>query len=439
MPRIPTHHVQPVDELAAQFKEFHKRINSLERASTSGTTGGGGTGGTPATTVTTQAVGDAPVVGVSTKYAREDHKHGRESFGNVVGQAAFGAAAANGTALTLARADHVHGTPVHDAAAHSTIPLNSLAIPTAPINMGGFTVQNVGTPVNPNDAANKSYVDNMVAGLSWKDSVRCHSANANNNFLAGLNIYDGVQLVDGDRILLKDQSTPTNNGIWVAHSGAWVRATDADTGTEMLGAAVFVEEGTIGADTAWVCTTNAPITLGTTPLTFAQFSGGGSVTAGAGMTQAGNTLNVIGDATMVIGADIIGQAPLTGDVTTVAGSPATTIANDAVTNAKLANMPAYTIKGNGTSGVQDPTDLSLTALVNAFGLVRKMSTFANAALSTVVTHNFNTQNVSVTVWHFSTAPYEEVECDVEHTSNNTVTVRFAVAPAATEYIVVVIG
>src|SRR4051794_21455088 len=80
-------------------------------------------GATPAATVTTQAVGDAPVVGVSTNFAREDHKHGREAFGVVTTETAFGQAAGNGAATTVPRSDHTHGTPVHDAAAHSTIPV----------------------------------------------------------------------------------------------------------------------------------------------------------------------------------------------------------------------------------------------------------------------------------------------------------------------------
>src|SRR5262252_8132641 len=75
----------------------------------------------PATTVTTQAIGDAPVVGAGTNYAREDHKHGMPAFGTVTAQTSFGAAASNGAAVTVPRSDHVHGTPVHDAAAHTAL------------------------------------------------------------------------------------------------------------------------------------------------------------------------------------------------------------------------------------------------------------------------------------------------------------------------------
>ena len=78
------------------------------------------------------------------------------------------------SAVTLARSDHYHGTPTHDAAAHAAIPISALAPATGPINMGGFVIGNVGTPVAPTDAANKGYVDNAIAGLTWKAPVpRC--------------------------------------------------------------------------------------------------------------------------------------------------------------------------------------------------------------------------------------------------------------------------
>ena len=122
----------------------------------------GGAGAVPATTVTTQAVGDSPVVGVATTYAREDHKHGREAFGASTATTTFGLAKADGAAVTLARSDHTHGTPTHDAAAHSAIPLSALAAATANVSMGGFKITNVGTPTAGTDATTKDYVDNLI-------------------------------------------------------------------------------------------------------------------------------------------------------------------------------------------------------------------------------------------------------------------------------------
>lgn len=394
-------------------------------------------GAIPATTVTTQAVGDAAVVGVATTFAREDHKHGREAFGASTAVTTFGAAKADGTAVTVSHSDHTHGSPTHDATAHSTIPISALAGAAAAIDMNGFVISEVGTPIAATDAANKGYVDNAIAGLSWKEAVRLGSTG--NVALTALTAIDGVTPVAGDRILLKNQTAPAENGIWVAAAAAWTRATDADSGVELNGAAVYVEEGTTNQDTAWSLSTNLPITVGTTALSWVQFAGGGTVTAGAGMTQSGNTLNVIaGDATLTVAADSIVRAALTGDVTTVVN--VATIATAAVTNAKMANMPANTIKGNNTAGSAVPLDLSVGQLSNMLGslVARKQFQGCSAGLSSVIAHSFASRNFSVTVYR-AASPYDEVECDVEHTDNTTVTITFAAAVAANEYTIVMIG
>jgi hypothetical protein len=123
-----------------------------------------------------------------------------------------------------------------------------------------------------------AYVDAKVAGLSWKQAVRAATTAAGtlaSSFEAGDTI-DGVTLVAGNRILIKNQATASENGIYVVNaSGAPTRATDADSGAELVNASCFVSEGTTNADTQWTCTTDAPITLGTTALAFAQLSTGG--------------------------------------------------------------------------------------------------------------------------------------------------------------------
>lgn len=109
-----------------------------------------------------------------------------------------------------------------------------------------------------------------VAGLAWKNPVR--AATTANITLSGAQTIDGVSVIAGDRVLVKNQSTGSQNGIYVAASGSWVRATDNDTAIEMLQASCYVEEGTANADKQFVCTTNAPITLGSTSLTFVEFA-----------------------------------------------------------------------------------------------------------------------------------------------------------------------
>jgi len=357
---------------------------------------------------------------------------------SVFSETSFGIGAAVGSATLVARGDHTHGTPLHDNAAHSLINISALAAATAPINMGGFTITNVGTPTNPGDAANKGYVDNSIAGLSWKDSVR--AATTANITQSGLAAIDGVVPIAGDRILCKDQSSAAFNGIWVAAAGAWARATDADVSTELPAASVYVEEGTVNADTAWTCTANNPIVLGTTSLPWVQFAGGGAVTAGAGLTQSGNTLNVIGDASITVTADQISRATLSGDVTAPAGANTLTIGNDVVTNAKLANMPTMTVKGNNTGATADPVDLTGSQLAAIIGnnYMRHISQLCLAATSTPVNHGYNTNDVMVQVYRTAT-PFDTVEADVERTTVNQVTVRFAVAPAANEYTILVSG
>lgn len=430
----------------------------------------GGAGAVPATTVTTQAVGDAAVVGVATNYAREDHKHGREAFGAAVADTAFGSAKVDGVATTIARSDHIHGNPVHDAAAHATIPLSALAVPTGPVSFNNQKITSLADPTATTDAANKNYVDSLVNGLSWKQSVRV--ASTGNEALSGsARAIDGVTIGVATRILLKNQTNATENGIYVSAAGAWARATDLDNNAEFPNATVYVQEGTTQADTAWTCTNDSTMAIGTTNVVFIQSGGPGVVTAGAGLTQSGNTLNVIGDTSITVAADSISRAALTGDVTAPAGSNATTIAANAVDNTKAADIPANRIKGNNTGATADPLDLTgtqVTAMLDQFsstlkglvplsgggilnflradgawaaaaaGTVRAVSANCAAALTTTVTHNFGFRTVGVTVYRNST-PWDTVETDVERPDANSIVVRFAVAPAAADYVIVVFG
>ena len=203
------------------------------------------------------------------------------------------------------------------------------------------TVTGLSAPVNDTDAANKAYVDGARSGLDIKQSVLVATtapAALSTAFANGQTI-DGVVLTTGDRILIKDQTSGSENGIYTVNaSGAPTRATDADANAEVTaGMFVFVERGTTNADSGWVLTTDNPITIGSTGLTFAQFSGAGSVVAGDGLTKTGSTFNVGGTTDRIsVGADSVdiaatyaGQTSIVtlGTVTTGTWSASTIAAN----------------------------------------------------------------------------------------------------------------
>ena len=130
------------------------------------------------------------------------------------------------------------------------------------------------TPSASTDIANKSYVDTVAQGLDTKASVV--AATTVNITLSGTQTVDGIALIAADRCLVKNQTLSQNNGIYDVSAGAWTRSTDMNTWAQVPGAYVFVETGTTQADTGWVCTSDAGGTLGTTPITWAQFSGASS-------------------------------------------------------------------------------------------------------------------------------------------------------------------
>jgi len=199
--------------------------------------------------------------------------------------------------------------------------LTDLATPTADFSIGGFKLTNLGTPASSGDAATKGYVDTAVQGLDPKASVR--AATTANITLSGAQTIDGVSVVATDRVLVKNQSSASENGIYVAASGAWSRATDMDAWSEVPGAYVFVEEGTANADKAWLSTADAGGTLNTTSITWSAFGVGntGFDTAGTGLTSSGTTVDVAAGTGITTAADTValaGQALALHNVTTAA-------------------------------------------------------------------------------------------------------------------------
>jgi hypothetical protein len=319
--------------------------------------------------------------------------------------------------------------------------LDQLAAPTSNVSLNSQRLTSLADPQNPQDAATKSYVDAVRTGLDVKESVRvATTANVNlSNALENGDEIDGITLVTGDRVLVKNQTTASQNGIYVVQAtGAAVRATDFDSTAEVsAGAFTFVEEGTTNADSGWVVTTDGTITVGTDAIAFAQFSGAGQVTAGSALTKTGNTLDVAVDNVTI---------EVTSDALNVknGGIGTNQLATDAVTAAKLADdavdLSTATVTGilpvtHGGTGGSDAAGAK-----SSLGFTTKYSVNVgnNSNTTFTVTHNLGTRDVTVQLFENS-SPYAQVYTDVEATTTNAVTLAFGAAPSTNQYRCVVTG
>jgi hypothetical protein len=208
------------------------------------------------------------------------------------------------------------------------------------------------TPSNSTDIANKAYVDTVAQGLDTKASVV--AGTTANITLSGAQTIDGIAVVATDRVLVKNQTAPADNGIYVASATAWSRAPDMDTWAEVPGAYVFVETGSTLADTGWVCTSDAGGTIGVTAITWAQFSGAGS-----------------GVSSITFGSTGLTPATATTGAVTVAGTLALTNGGSGQTTAQLA-MNAFAgavtsgsyLRGNGTNVVMNTIQVADVPTLN---------------------------------------------------------------------------
>lgn len=267
--------------------------------------------------------------------------------------------------------------------------LDQLAVPTANVSLNSRNLTNLADPVNAQDAATKAYVDATRQGLDAKDSVRV--ATTANVALTGATTttIDGVTLAAGNRILVKNQTTGSENGIYVFATGAWSRATDADTSAKVSsGLFVFVEEGTVNSDSGWVLTTDGVITIGTTSLNFAQFSGAGQITAGMGLTKTGNTIDVgtVSTSRIVVNADNIDLALVNQtDTSGTAGiNFLQSITKDSygrISGTILADVRTGTTAQTGVLQLTDSTSSTSTTTAATPNSVKTAWDLANAALA----------------------------------------------------------
>ena len=307
----------------------------------------------------------------------------------------------------------------------------------------------VATPTDAAHIATKGYVDAARQGLDVKQSVRV-ATTAAINLSSDLNngdTIDGVTLVTGDRVLVKNQGTASENGIYVATAtGAASRSSDAngtaDTGELKSGTFTFVEEGTVNSDKGFVVSTNGTITVDTTGIAWTQFSGAGSFTSGDGLSQDGNTINVNVTANRTaitadaidIASTYVGQSSITtlGTITTGVWNGTDVAVADGGTGSSTA-AGARTALGIVTSAGTSTTSTP------ALARIAKQACAASAAgtSSTVVTHLFNSTDVIVQIYEVSSGA--TVIGDVVRTNADTVTVTLLGTITAGDYTIVVTG
>lgn len=343
------------------------------------------------------------------------------------------------------------GTGTQQAMAGSTR-LDQIPAPTAAVSLNGQEITNLPTtPTFASSATSKAYVDSVVSGLDIHPSVRVASTanvagtynatggtNSRGSFTLMPSVIDGVTLVNGDRVLLKNQTTGAQNGIYVVTTvgtganGVWERAADADSNAEVSsGAFVFVEEGTANDNSGWVLATNNPITLGGasgTALTFTQFSSSASLTAGAGLSQTGGTFDVNVDGSSIeINADILRIKAL------------------GVTNAMLAGGIDLTTKvtgalpiANGGTGATTAA-AARVALAGATGTTITTHGALVAGTELLLTHGLGTKNVIVAIFRAADDYEEELAVRAASTTQIGVTADIAYAADSLRFVIVALG
>lgn len=299
------------------------------------------------------------------------------------------------------------GTGAQQAMAGNTR-LDQVTAPTAAVNLNSQRITNLGAPSAASDAARLQDVQNAQAGIDIKPSVRVATTANIDLTTGGLLTIDGVTVAAGNRVLVKNQTTASQNGLYVAAAGAWTRTTDEITANTF----VFVEEGTSQADTAWMVSTNDAITVGTTAITWAQF--GGATT----YTGTSNRITVSGTV-IDIASTYVGQTSITtlGTVTTgtwSAGTIAVARGGTGATTAAAArtNLGAIQVGYSATLGA------------------------ITAGTPLTVTHNLGTQDVIVQIRDASSN--EHVNLDVVNASTTTVTVTSGISYAANALRIVII-
>jgi hypothetical protein len=276
------------------------------------------------------------------------------------------------------------------SAQRTTLGLGTIATQdSSNVSLTGGSITGLGSPSSGSDAATKTYVDNLITGL--KTRIICRAASTADVTIASAlengDTLDGVTLVTGDRVLLKNQSTDSQNGIYtVVASGSASRDTEFDTITELAGQLVIIQEGTVNADTFHLCTTDTSATLGSSSISFTKVtpSNSGTVTsivAGTGLT--GGTITSSG--TLAIDTGVV--TTLTG-TQTLTNKTLTTPIISSISNTGTVTLPTATdtLVGRATTDTLTNKTLTLPTIDN---IKIGYSTTATAAGTTTLTVSSN--------------------------------------------------
>ena len=246
-------------------------------------------------------------------------------------------------------------------------------------NVSATTGQVLTAPTSNTDIANKQYVDAIAQGLNPKQAVKC--ATTANITLSGLQTIDTYTTLAGDRVLVKNQGASSENGIYIAASGAWTRSSDMDVWSEVPGAYTVILNGTQG-QTGWVCTAADTGTIGVTAMPWVQFSGSATYYAGTGLTLAANTFSITntgvtaatkGSASKTVTATVNAQGQLTSLTDQDIAIAATQVTSGTLDSARLSG--SY----SGITGLGTLTDLTVTNTISG-------SINGNAATATKATN-----------------------------------------------------
>jgi hypothetical protein len=305
---------------------------------------------------------------VGTFFYATDNKHIYYSDGSVWTQSdAFGSpsnlasSAADGTAETYSRSDHTHRHTNDD---HSSINLSALTTPTTNVSWGGYKITNLAEPTSDQDAATKYYVDNAISGLDWKSSANLLATT--NVALTGTTnslVIDGHSALNqsktGYRLLLIGQSTASEKGVYTYSDDGTnytlARSSDADTYQELIGASIFVQEGTAYNKTSWVQSNHYLSSF--SGQVWSQFSGAGTYTAGAGLSIDGNIFNVgtVSTSRIVVNSDNIDLAEV---------SPTNSTGNTSSTIVQGVSVDSYGRVTGVTSGTHTVASTSAVGVAS---------------------------------------------------------------------------